>query len=84
MAKVAAISQNFFVLAKKTGRNNFSLNKKAVARLGDKSLLLSLSIAFFIVLAATLFLSLVYRGMAGVDRDLLHNNNRAIYMMEKG
>ncbi len=84
MAKVAAISQNFFVLTKRAGRNRHIFNQKAVERLGDKGLLLSLSIAFFIVLAATLFLSLVYRGMAVVDKDLLPNNNRAIYMMEKG
>ncbi len=84
MAKFAEISQGFFVWNQKACNNKQLLKNKAVKRLCDKNFLLSLFIAFFIVLSAALILNLVYRGLDDVGGNLLRNNNKAIYMMEKG
>jgi hypothetical protein len=84
MAKVAAISQNLFVLAQRSWRNKRSPIKKAVERLGDKNLLLSLAIAFFIVILAAQILSLAYQGLAKVNQGLSPGESRRlIYMMNK-
>jgi len=83
MSKNVMALQRFFVLPQTTCNNTQLLKKKAVERLCDKSFLLSLLIAFFIVFASAYLLSFIYQGLSGDEANIL-NSDKAIYMMEKG
>ena len=84
MSNSVATLQSFFVLGRNSSKNTKELKKKAVERVRNNNLLLSLVIAFLIVIVASFLLSFAYRGLAGMESDLLRDNNRGLYMMDRG
>ena len=83
MNKVGVISRNSFDLGQATWKTYNLFKKKAVDRSGNRNLLLSLFIAFLIVLIASWSLNLLYKASIGDSSDW-HNRQESLYQLDRG
>jgi hypothetical protein len=83
MNKVGVISRNSFDLGQATWKTYNLFKKKAVDRSGNRSLLLSLFIAFLIVLIASWSLNLLYKASIGSENNW-QNRQESLYQLDRG
>lgn len=83
MNKVGVISRNSFDLGQATWKTYNIFKKKAVDRSGNRNLLLSLFIAFLIVLIASWSLNLLYKASIGSKGDW-QNRQESLYQLNRG
>lgn len=83
MNKVGVISRNSFDLGQATWKTYNLFKKKAVDRSGNRGLLLSLFIAFLIVLAAAWSLNLLYRAALGNSGNG-QNKQEQLFQLDRG
>ncbi len=83
MNKVGVISRNSFDLGRATWKNYNLFKKKAVNRPGNRSLLLSLFIAFLVVLIASWSLNLLYKASMG-GQENWQNREQNLYQLDRG
>jgi len=83
MNKVGVISRNSFDLGQATWKTYNLFKKRAVDRSGNRNLLLSLFIAFLIVLIASWSLNLLYKASIGDSSDW-QNRQQSLYQLDRG